>query len=514
MSRSSLHFFSLRLRSYPLRWLALLVLGAVALLGYWHIRLAGAAVSVRGSAYLLPGLGVALAAALGAWLVLSSGAREDGDAARQGRNHWLELGLIVGIGLVFRAMFLFVPPAISHDAYRYVWDAHLVSHGISPYLYPASDPALAPLRDSVIWPQLNWPNSPTIYPPGAQLLFFLVNIIAPLNITAMQLAMTACDAGVGLVTVLLLRHYRLDLRRLIVYWWNPIPILEFVYSAHVDAAAALWVALALLLALQHWRGARVLAGVALGMAVLTKLYPLLFVVALLRRRDWGFLLGLCATLLLVTLPFFRLGLGSGGFLTTYFSQRFVDEGIIFRLITQIVVNTRWQFALQGMVLALLAGLVLYSRIKWGLGAAAGILALSVAWIVISPHLYPWYVGGLLPLLAMYLRLPPLTAGRAVGRSRATDLSGNMPMLSFAFWLFVLEMPFTYVIFTPGYNANLFLLFFLVPLALASIPVSRRLWSSRRIPDSRPHVAEAPMASAATGPLANAVSSVSIEIEQE
>ena len=434
---------------------------------------------MQGNVYLWPGLGVALVAILAAWLELGKGAAK-GDSPWLRRHIWVEVALIFAVGLAFRAVFLFVPPTISHDAYRYVWDAHLVSHGVSPYLYPASDPALAWLRDHAIWPKLDWPNSPTIYPPGAELLFWLVNSIAPLNITAMQLAMAACDLGTGVITLLLLLHYRLDPRRVIVYWWNPIPILEFVYSAHVDAAAALCVALALLLALGRWRWARFLAGVALGMAALIKLYPLLFVVALLRRRDGGFLAGLCLTLVLVPLPFLHLGLGNGGFLTTYFSQRFVDQGIIFRLITQVIVNRSWQFGLEGTVLALFTGAVFYLRVQGRLRAAAGILALSAAWIVVSPHLFPWYVGGLLPFLALYLRLPS-PAARWVAPVPSGDLAGNTPELPLALWLLVLAMPFTYVIFTPGYNANLFLLFFAGPAALVSVSLyrQRRSGSGRR-----------------------------------
>ncbi len=453
--------------AYVWRWLALVLLGAFGIVCYQRIREAGSAVSVHGSPYLWPGLGVALVAILGSWLVLGTRGASRGKAARY---QWIELGLIIGIGLLFRAQFFFVPPAISHDAYRYVWDAHLVSHGVSPYLYPASAPSLRPLRDGAIWPNLNWPNSPTVYPPGAELIFLLVNIAAPLNITAMQLAMIACDIAVGLVTLLLLRHFRLDLRRIIVYWWNPIPVLEFVYSAHIDAAAALFVAVALLLALQRWRGARLLAGAALGMAVLIKLYPLLFVVALLRRKDWGFLLGFASTMVGVTFPFLHLGLGTGGFLGTYFSQRFVDEGLIFRFITTLVTNERWQLLLQGTVLLLLSGAILIGRLRWGLPAVAAILALSATWILVSPHLYPWYVGGILPLLAIVVQLPVgfrRSSQEGSGISRHWWAS-SMPYL--AFWLFLLEIPFTYVIFAPGFNANLILLFFAVPLALASMPL--------------------------------------------
>jgi hypothetical protein len=454
-----------------LRWTALAVLGLTGLIFYWQIRLAGGAVSARGSAYLWPGFGIALVAIFGAWLELSSGGVTQGDSVqKQRKSLWLEMGLIIGIGLAFRAVFLLVPPAISHDAYRYVWDGHLVSHGISPYLYPASDPSLASLRDPTIWPKLDWPNSPTIYPPGAQLLFWLVNAVAPLNIMAMQMTMAACDVGTGVITLLLLRHYRLDLRRLIVYWWNPIPILEFVYSAHVDAAATLCMATALLLALQRWRGARPLAGAALGMAALIKLYPLLFVAALLRRRDTAFLAGFCLTLVLVPLPFVSLGLGGGGFLSTYFSQRFVDQGIIFRLITLIFTDSRWQYGLQATVLALFSGTVIWLRLKRRLPEAGGILALSAAWIVVSPHLFPWYVGGLLPFLALYLRLPPTTPVEASAATPA-DVGGLLAILPLAPWIFCLEMPFTYVLFAPGYNPNLFVLFFAAPAA----PIGACLW---------------------------------------
>jgi hypothetical protein len=443
-----------------------MILGLGGLAFYQQIRLAGGAVSVQGNAYLWPGLGVALVAILAVWFELATDGSK-GSSARLRQHIWVEVALIFAVGLTFRAMFLFVPPTISHDAYRYVWDAHLVSHGVSPYLYPASDPVLAWLRDRTIWPKVDWPNAPTIYPPGAELLFWLVNRIAPLNITAMQLAMAACDLGTGFITVLLLLHYRLDPRRVIVYWWNPIPILEFVYSAHVDAAALLCVALALLLALRRRPSARFLAGVALGMAALIKLYPLLFVVALLRRRDWSFLAGLCLTLMLVPLPFLRLGLGNGGFLSTYFSQRFVDQGIIFRLITQLIINRRWQFGLEGAVLAILTGAVFYLRRRQRLRAPAAILALSAAWIVVSPHLFPWYVGGLLPFLALYLRLPS-PAARWFAPVPSGDLAGNTAGLPLALWLFVLAMPFAYVIFTPGYDANLFLLFFVIPAVVAGV----------------------------------------------
>lgn len=466
------------------RCLALFALGIVAVLCYLQIQRAGSAVSTQGNVYLVPGIGVALVAIAGACLVFGA-AVDTSLAAITGiriagieASRWafgVELGLILALGLGFRLVFWAVPPMISHDAYRYVWDAHLIAHGVSPYLHPASDPALISLRDHAIWPQLDWPNSPTIYPPGAEALFLLINSFAPLNILAIKLAMGIGDAGIGLVTLLLLRHSGLDLRRVIIYWWNPIPVIEFVYNAHVDAIAVFWTVLAVLLALQHWRGARLLAGIALGLAVLTKLYPLLFVLVLFRRRDWGFLSGLSLTLAVITLPFVLLGLGSGGFLSTYFSQRFVDQGIAFRLITQVFLEKDLQFVLQGLALLALCALVFWLYLQRQLRSISGILALFAAWIVLSPHLFPWYVGGTLPFLATSLQWPLLRSTSRV-TARIVDVARSSALLPWALWLFVLAMPFTYVIFAPGNNANLFLLFFAVPMLLAAVPTYQYVWS--------------------------------------
>jgi hypothetical protein len=181
---------------------------------------------------------------------------------------------------------------------------------------------------------------------------------------------------------------------------------------------------------------------------------------------------------LVTFPFMLLGLGSGGFFTTYLSQRFVDQGILFRLITLLIVDQRLQFVLQGSALLAFCGLVFWLHLRHHLRSTVGILALSAAWIVISPHLFPWYVAGQLPFLALYLRLPTaqIEITSLLQNGLRTSYTSLLPL---ALWLFVLEMPFTYVIFAPRYNANLFLVFFAIPLLLAGMAGGIHLWMSRR-----------------------------------
>lgn len=439
----------------------LLGLGIVALPLYWQVLQDSPTISARPFGYFWPELGVTIVAVLGAWLVLTTTPAP----SRQARV--MEMAAILVLGGAFRLLAFPSLPTLSHDAYRYVWDAHLVTHGVSPYVHPVNDPALAPLRDTTIWPMVNWRDAVTIYPPGAQLLFLAVHVVAPLNIWAMKTAIELCDVLAGFVTLLLLRQRSIDLRRVIVYWWSPIPVVEFAANAHIDAAAVLWLLVALLLARSTHRLAHLGAGVFLGLAALTKLYPLIFALALLRRRGWSFVLGLAATLILVYLPFVRLGLGSGGFLGTYFSQRFVDQGLLFRLLGNIAPNSAVLAVFLGLAAVLLCGIV--ARMHWqGIcSVEASLLALSAVWIVLSPHLFPWYVAGVLPLLAL---LP---------NARGLQVPMPVPFPALALWLFVLLMPFTYVVFAPHQVPEIFQLFFAVPLFVAAVPLALAL--RRRFP---------------------------------
>lgn len=438
-----------------LRMGALLGLGIVALPLYWLALQNSSTINARPFGFFWPELGLSLVAVLGAWLVLTT------TPAPTRRTRTLELAAILLLGGAFRLLAFPSLPALSHDAYRYVWDAHLVAHGVSPYVHPVTDPALAPLRDRAIWPNVNWRDAVTIYPPGAQLFFLAVHAVAPLNIWAMKAAVELCDVLAGVVTLLLLRQRSMDPRRVILYWWSPIPVVEFAANAHIDAAAVLWLLVALLLVNSALRPARLGAGIFLGLAVLTKLYPLIFALALLRRRNWSFVLGLAATLVLAYLPFIRLGLGGGGFLGTYISQRFVDQGILFRLLGNLAPKSATLAALLGLAAVLLCGAVAYTRWRGAISVEASLLALSAVWIVLSPHLFPWYVAGVLPLLA----LMPTVRGRSLL---------SLPLPALAFWLFVLLMPFTYVVFAPHQTPEIFQIFFVVPLAMATIPLALAL----------------------------------------
>ncbi len=453
-----------------LRWVALLALGILALPCYLGILQVAATFRLQPETLFWPLLGATLLYVAACWLVLRS------FPASSAAARWIELGLILGLGLAARAVFWGTPPLMSPDPYRYVWDAHLLAHGISPYTTTPFDNALQSLRDQAIWPNVRYRHDPTIYPPGAQLLFLLIYLIKPLSIGALKTGLEVCDALVAVLTLLLLRRHRLDLRRVMVYWWGPIPILEFAFNQHVDVAVIVWTLASLLVFGMGWRGARGISGVLMGMATLTKLYPALYTVVMVRRkRDWVFLAGLVGTVALVYLAFWQFQAQSGGFLSTYAQQSAVDRGMGLIWITNLVMvfdGGQTQVILaQGAALAVLSLLIGWVCWRKHLRQEAGVLAITVLWIIFSTHLLTWYFAVLLPFLAFYLRVPTLRRGEA---KRPADLSGRFATPALGTWLFTLLMPFTYVIFAIGYfHPVYFHYFFYAAFAVAALPLLTR-----------------------------------------
>ncbi|HEY7357257.1 MAG TPA: glycosyltransferase family 87 protein [Ktedonobacterales bacterium] len=454
-----------------LRWAVLLALGALALPCYAAIlQVAGTFLNQPGTLFW-PQLGATALYVGGCWLVLRS------FPAASSRARWLELGLILALGLAARAVFYGAPPTLSHDSYRYVWDAHLLLHGVSPYTHSPFDPAVQALEDQAIWPNLRYRHDPTIYPPGAEMLFVLIYLVKPLSMGALKAGLGVCDALVAVLTMLLLRRHGLDMRRVIVYWWSPIPIIEFAFSAHVDVAAIVWMLASLLVMGMGWRGARATAGALLGMATLTKLYPALYALVMVRRRrDWVFLAGLVGTVALAYLAFWPFHAQSGGFLSSYVQQSAIDRGIGLIWLTSFVTSfgggETQIIVAQVVALGALGLLIGWFCWRKGLRQEAGLLAISVLWIVLSTHLFTWYIAVLLPLLALYLRAPALKGREAA--SRPADLSGQFATPALATWLFTLLMPFTYVIFASGsYHPQLFHDFFYLVFAVAALPLLTR-----------------------------------------
>ena len=332
-----------------------------------------------------------------AWLLLRSRHKL---SVEQGRLYLLYL---LGFGVLMRAMILFAPPN-SSDVYRYVWDGRVQAHGISPYRYVPADPALGPLRDPDIYPQINRKEyAPTIYPPAAQAVFFAVSRLSE-TVTAMKAAMLAFEALAVWALIQLLAARGLPIVLASLYFLHPLAVWEIAGSGHADSMATAFLLLALLAA---EKGKRFASGAALAAGVLTKYFPLALTPALYRRWDWRMPAAFAATALALYLPYLAAGKKIFGFLGGYAGEEFgAGDGLY--LVS--VLKQLGSGAAALPVFAALAALILFALAGWtgfradpekpDLHGAFSIAVTST--VLFSPH-YAWYFLWLVPFLCFFPR---------------------------------------------------------------------------------------------------------------
>lgn len=322
----------------------------------------------------------------------------------------LGLALILGIAVALRLALLPVPPHLSSDVYRYVWDGRVQGAGINPYRHVPEAPALEALRDEAVFPYINRRDyAVTIYPPAAQMLFALVNRVSD-SVLAIKLALVACEAATVAVLVDLLRRLRLPATRVVAYAWHPLAVWEVAGSGHIDAAMVAATMLGLWFALVP--GRRLLAACVLAVAALFKPFAALALSAAWqprrRRGDWQAPAVALATAALLYLPYLSVGAGVLGFLPTYLGEERMDTGTGFWLVAaveQFLGPVAWARPLYlAAGAALLGGLALAVPFGHDQGLEAKLRRLFwlvLAFVVLLSPNWPWYYLVLLPFVALF-----------------------------------------------------------------------------------------------------------------
>ena len=319
------------------------------------------------------------------------------------RSRSSSLGLILGFAMLFRATLFFMPQVLSSDIYRYVWDGRVQSAGINPYVLPPAADALRFLRDERIFPFINRQWASTIYPPGAQILFAGIYRLFPDSIAGLKFIMVFCDLATIALIVQLLKRARMDPDRVLLYAWSPLVLFELAGSGHLEALMLPFVLLALL---ARTKGRSILAGGALGIATLMKLYPAVLFPALYQRRDIRFPLAFSLTILLGYAPYVAgAGIQVAGFLPGYLlpSEDF-NVGLRYFLglaLASFVASPRILSMLLLAIVLLLFAIRLILNEKpvdpvWKAYLMAG------AYMLLLPtSFHPWYLVWLLPFLCLY-----------------------------------------------------------------------------------------------------------------
>ena len=322
--------------------------------------------------------------------------------------------IVLALAGIMRALTLSSPQLLSTDLYRYVWDGKVQAAGLNPYLYLPVAPELQHLRDDgtgvePIYPNINRADyAPTIYPPIAQAIFAVVARVWP-TIWGIKAAMLAFDALGVVAALLLLRTAGLPAERVLILAWNPLVVWEFAGGGHIDAAAAAFSGIALLLAARRFPAA---AGLALGAAVLCKLLPAALFPAIWRRWDLRTPLA-CGALIVAGYAYYA---GAGwrvlGYLPGYASEEGLRDGggfLVLRLLALLGPLPSWAgIAYAAAAAAGLLGLAGWIALRAPLPALAGpravVICRDALWLTValmfalSPH-YPWYFTALaLPMV--------------------------------------------------------------------------------------------------------------------
>lgn len=327
-----------------------------------------------------------------------------------------QLAVIVAVAIALRLPAWLAQPAHSDDFHRYLWDGKVQRAGINPYRFAPDAAALAPLRDAG-WAGVNNRSLPTIYPPLAEAAF----AAAP-SLGAWKLIVALGDAAIALLLYIGLA----DRRRVVLWAWSPLVVMELGLNAHVDA---LGVAL-LVGALVAWqRGRAAAAGALVAAAAAVKLLP---IVALAGMRRRSAVVAAALVAIALALPYATAGPRMAGSLGEYSRRWRVNDGAfallhagaerlvahtrfagrydlsgsprVARLVTGRDRDTLFADEVAGFIARIAAGVIfvavvasaLWRRLPPARVAEAGI----GAFVLLTPALHPWYVVWLLPLVAV------------------------------------------------------------------------------------------------------------------
>ncbi len=329
-----------------------------------------------------------------------------GAAALWNRSGSLVLAWIVAVGLGARLALLPWPPLQSNDVYRYLWDGRVLAAGMDPYVVAPDSAQLAALRTAdSLYAHIDWNHVPTLYPPFDLALYTLGAWLGGLfgsQLVPLKSLLLGGDLLSMAIVGALLYARKLPLGRLALYAWSPLVIVEFALNGHEES----WAIAFLLATILAFRAEKTtLAAVAISGAVLAKLYPAAFVPALFARRSFAPKALLVPVIVLAAYaPFVLWNHDVLGFLHAYaFAYHFNDT-------LHQVLGTLGSAALFAVALVI-AGIARYR----GASAVVVVLGCEIAYLLLSPNVYPWYVAifaALLPLLpdAFAVTTRPLAVG--------------------------------------------------------------------------------------------------------
>ncbi len=321
------------------------------------------------------------------------------------------LKTVVLFGILFRVILLFSPPGLSDDVYRYLWDGRVQAAGINPYAFPPASEELAHLRDDEVFPEVNHPDVPTIYPPLGQIFFRICYLVYP-SIWTIKTALVLFDLLTAWFLLGLIRLYDQHPGQLLIYLWHPLLLVEVAGNGHIDALGVAFVVFAFLY-LQVGGYGRAFA--ALALSCLSKFFAICLLPVF-----WRWICGRTARRYEGRLPAgFRpqtvwpvvifAALVAGGYLPyleagenlfaglLIYAEHWSFNAPVFDILSHLLGNPFWARTVIAVVFAGAVILLTFSRMP---PIQVGFFLVGT-FLLITPTLHPWYAIWIIPFMVFY-----------------------------------------------------------------------------------------------------------------
>lgn len=331
---------------------------------------------------------------LAAWSALRDSVRQSGRL----------LLFVLAIGVLARLAIF--PLSASDDVNRYLWEGRLQHLGGNPYQVAPADAAAryAEAGRDPFLSRVNHPELSTIYPPVAELVFFLFTGVA-YDLRAWKAFVLVSDLLLIALLLRLLALRREPLSGIVRYAWHPLPWISFAGEGHVDSFMLMiamigWVLLA--------RGRRWGAAIAFTISLATKVTSAIYLPLISRRIGARVVLVLALGLLILSWPYREAGWRLVHVLGR-FGWRMGHNGSAHALLSWV---TDPQTA-RVLVLLLLAAVLIW---VWRRDdpPIKGALNLTGALLLLSPTVHPWYATWVIPFLVFHPVRPWVLLSATVG----------------------------------------------------------------------------------------------------
>ena len=332
---------------------------------------------------------------------------------------------LIIVGAVARVVSAFCMPTLSDDVYRFVWDGQLIHSGNNPLL---STPDTFLQQISLVnnthytyflalHKLINHPQYFTCYPPLMQLFFWVGSIGGGFNVTAniiiIKLLIALVDIGCIVVIARLLPYFKLPVSMVILYAFNPSVIVEGSGNAHFEVVQVAFICLSIYMVVTQ----KFVAGAAVfGVAIITKLIPILLLPLWVRYFGWkkgiAFCLIACAITITSFLPFINAAFlqGFSKSIGLYF-QAFEFNASLYYVAREIgFIEKGFNYISVIGPLLMVRFLSIYAiiffvwrKISTQQLATLGMVLLSVFY-ALSTTVHPWYIINILPFALLANRV--------------------------------------------------------------------------------------------------------------